>query len=89
MSQQQLSAIQQRVIELAAEQGGVHPSQVARDTHFVNDLNFDSLDLVELTMALEDEFELSISDAEAQELQTVGQAVDFIVRHVNAQSARS
>ena len=50
---------------------------------FVNDLNADSLDTVELVMEFEDEFELSIPDEEAEKIQTVGQAIDYIKEHAN------
>ncbi len=53
-------------------------------TSFVNDLNADSLDTVELIMELEDAFEMSIPDEEAEKIQTVGQAIDYIVQHMNA-----
>ncbi|MCK6486596.1 MAG: acyl carrier protein [Phycisphaerae bacterium] len=59
---------------------GVEKSEITRDTSFVNDLNADSLDTVELVMEFEDEFELTIPDEEAEKIQTVGQAVDYIAR---------
>ena len=70
-----------KVIELAAEQGGVEPGQVFPATHFVNDLNYDSLDLVEFTMSLEDEFEMSVPDDAAMDLRTVEQVVDYVMAH--------
>lgn len=70
--------IEAKVIEIVAEQMGVEKDKISRDTSFVNDLNADSLDQVELVMELEDEFETSIPDEEAEKLQTVGQAVDYI-----------
>jgi len=71
--------IESKVIDIVAEQMGVDRSQITRETSFVNDLNADSLDTVELVMELEDEFETSIPDEEAEKIQTVGQAVDFIM----------
>ena len=68
-----------KVIELAAEQGGVEPSQVFLETHFVNDLHYDSLDVVEFTMSLEDEFEMSVPDEAAVELHTVGNVVEYVL----------
>jgi len=70
--------IEAKVISIVAEQMGVDKAQITRDTSFVNDLNADSLDTVELVMELEDEFETSIPDEEAEKIQTVGQAIDFI-----------
>jgi acyl carrier protein len=67
-----------KVIEIVSEQMGVDKSEITRETHFINDLNADSLDTVELVMEFEDEFELSIPDEEAEKIQTVGQAIDYI-----------
>ena len=70
-----------KVIEIVSEQMGVDKSEITRETHFINDLNADSLDTVELVMEFEDEFELSIPDEEAEKIQTVGQAIDYIKDH--------
>jgi acyl carrier protein len=70
-----------KVIEIVSEQMGVDKSEITRETHFINDLNADSLDTVELVMEFEDEFELSIPDEEAEKIQTVGQAIDYIKEH--------
>jgi acyl carrier protein len=70
--------IEEKVIEIVAEQMGVDKSEITRETSFVNDLNADSLDTVELVMEFEDQFELSIPDEEAEKIQTVGQAIDYI-----------
>ncbi|MGC8540052.1 MAG: acyl carrier protein [Phycisphaerae bacterium] len=70
--------IEQKVIDIVAEQMGVDKAEITRDTSFVNDLNADSLDTVELVMEFEDEFEMSIPDEEAEKIQTVGQAIDYI-----------
>lgn len=70
--------IEQKVISIVAEQMGVDKGEINRDTNFVNDLNADSLDTVELVMEFEDEFETSIPDEEAEKIQTVGQAIDYI-----------
>ena len=75
--------IEVKVIEIVAEQMGVDKSEVTRETSFVNDLNADSLDTVELVMEFEDEFELSIPDEEAEKIQTVGQAIDYIKEHAS------
>lgn len=74
--------IQDRVISIVAEQLGVDKAEISRETSFVNDLNADSLDTVELVMEFEDEFDLSIPDEEAEKIQTVGQAIDFIAQHI-------
>jgi len=73
--------IQDKVIEIVSEQMGVDKAEITRETSFVNDLNADSLDTVELVMEFEDEFELSIPDEEAEKIQTVGQAIDYIKEH--------
>ena len=74
--------IEEKVISIVAEQMGVDKGEINRDTNFVNDLNADSLDTVELVMEFEDEFETSIPDEQAEKIQTVGQAIDFIKEHV-------
>lgn len=71
--------IESKVISIVSEQMGVDKGQINRETHFVNDLNADSLDTVELVMELEDEFETSIPDEDAEKIQTVGEAIDFIL----------
>ena len=74
--------IEEKVISIVAEQMGVDKGEINRETNFVNDLNADSLDTVELVMEFEDEFETSIPDEDAEKIQTVGQAIDFIKEHV-------
>ncbi len=75
MTEQEIEA---KVIEIVAEQMGADKSKISRATHFVDDLNADSLDTVELVMEFEDEFETSIPDEQAEKIQTVGQAIEFI-----------
>ena len=75
--------IEEKVIGIVSEQMNVDKSEITRETSFVNDLNADSLDTVELVMEFEDEFELSIPDEEAEKIQTVGQAIDYIKGHSN------
>ena len=70
--------IEAKVIAIVAEQLSVDKAEVSRETSFVNDLGADSLDTVELVMELEDEFDMNIPDDEAEKLQTVGSAIDFI-----------
>ncbi len=76
--------IEEKVIEIVSEQMGVDKSEITRETSFVNDLNADSLDTVELVMEFEDEFEMSIPDEEAEKIQTVGQAIDHIKEHAKS-----
>ena len=76
-----VAEIEEKVISIVSEQMGVDKSEISRETSFVNDLNADSLDTVELVMEFEDEFEMSIPDEEAEKIQTVGQAIDYIVEH--------
>ena len=73
--------IEQRVKKIVAEQLGVSEADVKNESSFVNDLGADSLDTVELVMALEEEFETEIPDEEAEKITTVQQAVDFITSH--------
>ena len=75
--------IEAKVIEIVAEQKGRDQSEITRETSFVNDLNADSLDTVELVMEFEDQFELSIPDEDAEKIQTVGQAIDYIAENSN------
>ena len=74
-----VQAIENKIIEIISEQMGVDKSEISRETSFINDLNADSLDTVELVMEFEDEFDMSIPDEEAEKIQTVGAAVDYIV----------
>ena len=75
-----MAAVQERVIDIVAEQLGVDKEKVSPDTSFVNDLGADSLDTVELVMELEEEFDINIPDEEAEKIQTVGQAIEFILK---------
>ena len=72
-------AIEKKVIEIISEQMGVDKAEITRETSFINDLNADSLDTVELVMEFEDEFDMSIPDEEAEKIQTVGAAIDYII----------
>jgi acyl carrier protein len=79
-------AIEKKVIEIISEQMGADKNEITRDTSFINDLNADSLDTVELVMEFEDEFDMSIPDEEAEKIQTVGAAVDYIVNIAQSKS---
>lgn len=75
-----IKEIEEKVINIISEQMGADKSDIARETSFINDLNADSLDTVELVMEFEDEFDLSIPDEEAEKIQTVGAAVDYVAK---------
>ncbi|HEX8730573.1 MAG TPA: acyl carrier protein [Ktedonobacterales bacterium] len=68
---------------IVADQLGVEESEVKEDASFTDDLNADSLDLVEMIMSLEEKFHVDISDEDAEQIKTVGQAVEFIYDHTN------
>ena len=79
-----MSAVEKRVKEIIVEQLGVNESEVTPEAKFVDDLGADSLDLVELVMALEEEYNMEISDEDAEKILTVGDAIEYIQSHVNA-----
>ena len=73
--------IEQRVKKIVAEQLGVNEADIKNESSFVDDLGADSLDTVELVMALEEEFECEIPDDEAEKITTVQQAIDYVSAH--------
>jgi acyl carrier protein len=77
--------IEDKVISIVSEQMGINKAEITREVSFINDLNADSLDIVELVMELEDSFEMQIPDEEAEKIKTVGQAIDYIAAHQNQQ----
>ncbi len=81
-----VKAIENKVIDIISEQMGADKAEITRDTSFINDLNADSLDTVELVMEFEDEFDMSIPDEEAEKIQTVGAAIDYIVKVAQTKS---
>ncbi|OGO83520.1 MAG: acyl carrier protein [Clostridiales bacterium GWC2_40_7] len=68
----------EKVKKIIVEQLGVEEDEIAMESSFIDDLGADSLDIVELIMALEEEFDLEIPDNEAEKIATVGDAVDYI-----------
>lgn len=74
-------AVEEKVKKVVAEKLSVEPEEVVPEASFVDDLGADSLDLVELIMAMEEAFDIEISDEEAEKLQTVKDAVDYITAH--------
>ncbi len=78
-----MESVEQRVKKIVAEQLGVNEADVKIESTFVDDLGADSLDTVELVMALEEEFECEIPDEEAEKITSVLQAIDYIKAHQN------
>lgn len=76
-----MSTIDERVKKIIIEQLGVKEEQVTNEASFVDDLGADSLDTVELVMALEEEFECEIPDEDAEKITTVQQAIDYVHNH--------
>ena len=76
-----MDSIEQRVKKIVAEPRGVNEAEIKNESSFLDDLGADSLDMVELVMALEDEFETEIPDEEAEKITTVQQAMDYINSH--------
>jgi acyl carrier protein len=77
-----MSTVEERVKQIVVEQLGVKEEEVSGESSFVDDLGADSLDTVELVMALEEEFNCEIPDEEAEKITTVQQAIDYINAHV-------
>jgi acyl carrier protein len=75
-------SVEERVIEIVCENLGVNKEQVNRNTSFIEDVGADSLDIVELIMELEEEFEINIPDEQAEKIKTVGEAIDYIEREI-------
>ena len=79
-----MSTIDERVKKIIIEQLGVNEDQVTNAASFVDDLGADSLDTVELVMALEEEFECEIPDEESSKITTVQQAIDYVTAHADS-----
>ena len=73
--------VEERVKKIIIDQLGVNPEQVIPEASFIDDLGADSLDTVELVMALEEEFDIEIPDEDAEKIATVGQAIEYIEEH--------
>jgi acyl carrier protein len=80
MSGSPSGSVEERVIDIVCENLGVNKEQVTRQTSFIEDIGADSLDIVELVMELEEEFEITIPDDQAEQIKTVGEAIDYIER---------
>lgn len=76
-----MASIAEKVKQIVAEQLGVDEDQVTNEASFMDDLGADSLDTVELVMALEEEFDIEISDEDAEKIQNVQDAIDYIGEH--------
>ncbi len=73
-----MASVEERVFGLVAQNLGANLDEIARDQTFIGDLSADSLDIVELIMDLEEEFDLDIPEDEAEKIETVGMAIDYI-----------
>lgn len=82
-----MSTIEERVRKIVIEQLGVKDEDLKNDASFVDDLGADSLDTVELVMALEEEFEAEIPDEQAEKITTIQEAIDFIQTHADKAKA--
>jgi acyl carrier protein len=77
-----VASVEERVIEIVCENLAVSKEQVNRNTSFIEDIGADSLDIVELVMELEEEFEITIPDDQAEKIKTVGEAIDYIQKEI-------
>ena len=75
-----MASVEERVIDIVCENLGVNKEQVTRQTSFQEDVGADSLDIVELVMELEEEFEITIPEEHVDKIRTVGEAIDYIER---------
>ena len=78
--------IEEKVFQIVSDQLSVDRGELSRSTSFVNDLNADSLDTVELVMEFEDEFDMTIPDEEAEKLKTVGEAIEYVNKQMASAS---
>jgi acyl carrier protein len=82
-----MSTVEERVHKIVVEQLGVKPDDLKNNASFVDDLGADSLDTVELVMALEEEFDTEIPDEKAEKITTVQEAIDYIESNLNKEEA--
>ena len=80
-----MPSVEERVIEIVCENLGVNKEQVTRSTSFTEDIGADSLDIVELVMAFEEEFSVEVPDEDAEKLQTVGDVIKYIEERAKQQ----
>jgi acyl carrier protein len=83
-----MNEITTKIIKIAADQAGVSIEEVTRETNFVNDLNFDSLDAVEFAMSLEDEFGVTVPDEEMENIKTIDDAVQLVKKEDEAPAGK-
>ena len=76
-------SINDKIFDIVAERMGVKKEDLSENTSFVNDLGADSLDQVELIMELEDQFDLTIADEDAEKIETIGDAIKYIEEHTS------
>ncbi len=79
-----MSEIENKIISIAAEQAGVEPAGVTPEHRFIEDLNFDSLDLMEFSMSVEDAFDVSLPDDQVGEIKSIRQAIDLVTAHTES-----
>ncbi|MCX7700560.1 MAG: acyl carrier protein [Gemmataceae bacterium] len=77
-----MASVEERVIDIVSEKLAVSKDQITRNTSFIEDIGADSLDIVELIMELEEEFEITIPDEQAEKIKTVGEAIDHIEKEI-------
>jgi acyl carrier protein len=73
-----MAALEERVTEIIVDQLGISPEEVVPEASFIDDLGADSLDIVELVMAMEEEFNVEIPDEDAERIQTIGDAIAYL-----------
>jgi acyl carrier protein len=77
-----VASVEERVIDIVSEKLAVSKDQINRNTAFIEDIGADSLDIVELIMELEEEFDITIPDEQAEKIKTVGEAIDHIEKEI-------
>ena len=77
-----MASVEERVIDIVSEKLAVSKDQINRNTAFIEDIGADSLDILELIMELEEEFDITIPDEQAEKIKTVGEAIDHIEKEI-------